>query len=163
MTTKTFTNRYPGNCFNCGTHVAAGRGVYHYGDTYCTEAHMEQTIAENDARIDRQQTELDERRRTIFIPGFIAELNLSNDKVADLCVKVSGKTTIADMTTHELAALLDEFNKIKNRRDRAAEIRDLKRDGKCVRCGGAGRSSRWALTGFVCYDCNGSGINQQEK
>lgn len=25
----------------------------------------------------------------------------------------------------------------------------------CGRCGGAGRSQRWAYTGFVCYDCGG--------
>ena len=27
----------------------------------------------------------------------------------------------------------------------------------CNRCGGAGKSDRWAFTGYVCYDCNGSG------
>lgn len=26
---------------------------------------------------------------------------------------------------------------------------------KCGRCGGEGRSQRWAYTGFVCYDCGG--------
>ena len=29
--------------------------------------------------------------------------------------------------------------------------------GKCSRCGGAGRSDKWAHTGYVCYQCNGSG------
>lgn len=27
---------------------------------------------------------------------------------------------------------------------------------QCRRCGGAGRSDKWAHTGYVCYDCNGS-------
>jgi len=27
----------------------------------------------------------------------------------------------------------------------------------CNRCGGAGRSEKWAYTGLVCYDCGGSG------
>lgn len=31
------------------------------------------------------------------------------------------------------------------------------RDGVCSRCGGAGRSDKWFATGYVCYDCNGSG------
>ena len=31
------------------------------------------------------------------------------------------------------------------------------RGAKCPRCGGAGRSSAWAETGFICYECNGSG------
>lgn len=28
---------------------------------------------------------------------------------------------------------------------------------KCGRCGGEGKSDRWAYTGLTCYDCNGSG------
>jgi hypothetical protein len=28
---------------------------------------------------------------------------------------------------------------------------------RCSRCGGAGGSSKWAMTGFTCFDCNGSG------
>jgi hypothetical protein len=30
-------------------------------------------------------------------------------------------------------------------------------EGNCNRCGGAGRSDKWAHTGFTCYDCNGGG------
>lgn len=29
--------------------------------------------------------------------------------------------------------------------------------GKCNRCGGAGRSDRWAFTGYTCFDCGGHG------
>jgi hypothetical protein len=28
---------------------------------------------------------------------------------------------------------------------------------KCSRCGGAGKSDRWAMTGYTCFDCGGSG------
>lgn len=28
----------------------------------------------------------------------------------------------------------------------------------CPRCGGAGRSNAWSETGFICYECGGSGI-----
>lgn len=31
------------------------------------------------------------------------------------------------------------------------------RQCKCNRCGGAGRSDRWAHTGYTCFDCRGSG------
>lgn len=31
------------------------------------------------------------------------------------------------------------------------------RERKCGRCGGAGRSDKWAYTGYTCFDCNGSG------
>lgn len=30
----------------------------------------------------------------------------------------------------------------------------------CSRCGGAGRSDKWAHTGFTCFDCGGSGDHQ---
>lgn len=30
---------------------------------------------------------------------------------------------------------------------------------KCVRCGGAGGSDRWAFTGWTCYRCAGNGID----
>jgi hypothetical protein len=35
----------------------------------------------------------------------------------------------------------------------------------CSRCGGAGRSDRWAHTGYVCYQCNGSkhGPDKRER
>lgn len=28
---------------------------------------------------------------------------------------------------------------------------------RCTRCGGAGRSDKWAYTGYTCFDCNGAG------
>lgn len=31
------------------------------------------------------------------------------------------------------------------------------RNAHCKRCGGAGKSDRWAFTGYVCYECNGTG------
>lgn len=32
----------------------------------------------------------------------------------------------------------------------------------CGRCGGAGRSDRWAYTGYTCFDCGGSGKGRAE-
>jgi hypothetical protein len=34
---------------------------------------------------------------------------------------------------------------------------------RCNRCGGAGRSDRWAFTGFVCFDCGGAGGRNAER
>jgi hypothetical protein len=34
---------------------------------------------------------------------------------------------------------------------------NLKSQGLCVRCGGAGRSDMWKDTGYVCYKCEGTG------
>lgn len=34
---------------------------------------------------------------------------------------------------------------------------------KCSRCGGAGRSDRWAHTGYTCFDCGGEGTRGTEE
>src|SRR5579859_361744 len=34
---------------------------------------------------------------------------------------------------------------------------------KCRRCGGAGGSDKWALTGWTCFDCGGSGQGKPAK
>ena len=41
--------------------------------------------------------------------------------------------------------------------DRIAANKQLKADGKCTRCGGAGRSDNWIATGSVCFKCDGTG------
>ena len=37
------------------------------------------------------------------------------------------------------------------------------RNRKCSRCGGAGRSDKWARTGFTCFDCGGLGHRGTEN
>lgn len=34
---------------------------------------------------------------------------------------------------------------------------------KCTRCGGAGRSDKWAHTGYTCFDCGGSGDGGERR
>jgi hypothetical protein len=48
-----------------------------------------------------------------------------------------------------------EFAKAKA--DCIVSNKQLKADGKCTRCGGAGRSDNWIATGSVCFKCDGTG------
>ncbi len=34
-------------------------------------------------------------------------------------------------------------------------------DWRCSRCGGAGGADKWALTGFTCFECGGSGLRSK--
>ena len=34
-------------------------------------------------------------------------------------------------------------------------------DWRCARCGGAGGADKWAMTGFTCFECGGSGLRSK--
>jgi len=52
----------------------------------------------------------------------------------------------------------DWLNRNRMQHDKMQEIKlNLKAQGLCVRCGGAGRSDMWKDTGYVCYQCEGTG------
>jgi hypothetical protein len=46
----------------------------------------------------------------------------------------------------------------RNERGRLGVVRER----RCGRCGGAGRSAKWAHSGWTCYDCGGSGHREKE-
>jgi hypothetical protein len=154
------TNRYPGTCAHCQISVPANTGIYDYGTIYCTQTHMndaEQAWHEKKARED---ADLEIAQRTIIIPGCIANYSLTVKQVAGLVSKVTKKrtTSVDDLERAEVILFLGAMHKFNDRATRADEVRELKSDGKCVRCSGAGGADMWRDTGWTCYSCGGSGL-----
>ncbi len=157
--TTTLTNRYPGTCIHCATKVAAGAGIYNYGDTFCNTDHFD---AHGQALEAQQTAEEHERfilQRDKFIPAMIEELGLKPERVTAMCEKFSDGTvsTVVDLDPKQAGKMLNKLGDLRYQRAQAAKGRQAKKDDKCTRCGGAGGSDRWAETGWTCYQCKGSG------
>lgn len=161
MSTNGFTkpNLFSGICLHCDTRVAAGAGIYNWGDTFCNTDHLD---AYGQAREAQQAAEEHQRfilQRDKFIPAMIEELGLKSERVAAMCEKFSDGTasTVADLSPEQAGRMLNKLGDLRYQRTRAAKGRQAKKDDKCTRCGGAGGSDRWADTGWTCYQCEGSG------
>jgi hypothetical protein len=154
------SNRFPGPCAHCNTTVAANTGIYDYGTIYCTQTHMDEAEQAWHETKAREEAELETAQRTIIIPGCIANYGLTEKQVASLVSKVTKKrtTSVDDLERAEVILFLGAMHKFNDRATRAAEVRELKSDGKCVRCSGAGGQDKWRDTGWVCYQCGGSGL-----
>jgi hypothetical protein len=124
-------NKYTGECIYCHNIVPAGTGIWN-GSTSCAD--------------------LVEVR-----DGYgLIETTCKNNKGAMMNLFMS-KSYIAKREA--VKAINDkrktEFAKAKA--DRIASNKQLKADGKCTRCGGAGSSDNWIATGSVCFKCDGTG------
>lgn len=124
-------NKYAGECVYCHNTVPAGSGIWN-GSTSCAD--------------------LVEVR-----DGYgLIEVTCKNNEGAMINLFMS-KSYIAQREA--VKAINDkrkaEFAQAKA--DRIASNKKLKEDGKCTRCGGAGRSDNWIATGSVCFKCDGTG------
>ena len=83
-----------------------------------------------------------------------------------LIAKVLGKSiALTDLNWISAIKVSNELVKRADRRAAREHNKDLKERNVCKRCGGAGGSDKWAMTGWVCHECHGSGKynNTKEK
>jgi Zn finger protein HypA/HybF involved in hydrogenase expression len=156
------TNFFPTDCFTCHKYLPAGAGIWSgttFCDTDCLNAY-DQAI-----RV-RIQKENDERKAywiTSIIPSYLAEANIKPATWEKALLKITaGRTTdLNEMTYDEVEKAMREIGKRAQAKETKVKREALKADGKCLRCGGAGRSDNWSATGYTCYACNGSGKSQE--
>ena len=152
------TNFSSVGCYFCHKHVAARTGIWS-GETYCDEQCQLDADAECKARNKR---ECDDRKAgwiTLWIPSCLAEANIRAATWEKALLKITaGRTTdLNEMTYDEVESAMGEIAKRAQAKETKIKREVLKADGKCLRCGGAGRSDNWSATGYTCYSCNGSG------
>ena len=156
------TNNYSANCHFCQKHVPARMGIWSYGETYCND----QCETDHYARYAERMKIVAEERRQLqinsFIPQWVAEANLKPATYEKVLLKASkGRTAdLNEMTCEEVAKVLSDVSDRARAKEKKVKREALKADGKCTRCGGAGRSDKWCQTGYTCYECNGSGLAQ---
>lgn len=151
------TNFYATECHTCRKYVRAGEGVWS-GETYCEPCHIANELA---IQV-RVKTEIAERMAyqiTSVIPTYLAEANIKPATWEKALLKITqGRTTdLNEMTHDEVQSAVHEIGKRAQAKETKVRRDVLKADGKCLRCGGAGRSDNWSATGYTCYSCNGSG------
>jgi len=154
-------NFYSTECHTCRKYVRAGEGVWS-GETYCEPCHIANELA---IQV-RVQTEIAERIAywiTSLIPTYLAEANIKPATWQNALIKITnGRTTdLNEMTHDEVEKAMREIGKRAQAKETKIKREALKADGKCLRCGGAGRSDNWSATGYTCYACNGSGKAQE--
>lgn len=124
-------NKYMGECAFCHNTVPAGMGFYN-GSTTCADL-----------------VEVED--------GYgLVEVTCKNNEGAVKNYFMS-KAYIAQ---REAVKAINEKRKAefaKAKADRVLTNKKLKDEGKCTRCGGAGRSDNWIATGSVCFKCDGTG------
>ena len=152
------TNFYPTDCYFCHKHVPARQGLW-AGETYCGE---ECEDAYEIAVLARLTKENDERKAywvTSIIPSYLVDANIKAATWEKALLKITkGRTTdLTEMTYREVELATHEIYKRARAKETKVRREVLKADGKCLRCGGAGRSDNWSATGYTCYSCNGSG------
>lgn len=114
------------------------------------------------------QTEIAERMAfwiSTIIPTYLAEANIKPATWEKALLKITaGRTTdLNEMTYDEVQSAMREIAKRAQAKETKIKREALKADGKCLRCGGAGRSDNWSATGYTCYACNGLGKAQEVK
>lgn len=177
-------NRYKGECHYCYQFVGAGEGIYYNGWTLCSElvyseqrnlttclatynrqsntdfATSDEANAYERQVTDQRHAENREQVRLALVNGRIAQLATEANvrSLEQVIIKVCGSDIpVADMTWEQATAMTAELHRRINRRDSAGKLKEAKRTNTCNRCGGAGQADKWAFTGYVCYDCGGSG------
>lgn len=181
-----FPNRYKGNCYYCGTFLSKGEGFYEYGRTLCTDtisvrdgmtsrlfclASYNKTFSAtfatpNEAQAhetDKEQKEVERYKAKLLselINGGLVELaqRANVRSLAQVIHKIVGADiAISDLSFTQAVNVRNELHARINRKESAKIRGTFQKSNTCRRCGGAGRSDRWALTGYTCYQCGGSG------
>jgi hypothetical protein len=124
-------NKYTGECIYCHNTVPAGAGIWN-GSTSCAD------LVEVRDGYGLIETTCKNNE------GAMINLFMSKGYIA----KCEAVKEINDKRKAEFA---------KAKADRIASNKQLKADGKCTRCGGAGSSDKWIATGSVCFKCDGTG------
>lgn len=124
-------NKYAGECVYCHNTVPAGAGIWN-GSTSCAD------LVEVRDGYGLIETTCKNNE------GAMINLFMSKNYIAQ-------REAVKEINDKRKA----EFAKAKA--DRIASNKQLKEDGKCTRCGGAGRSDNWIATGSVCFKCDGTG------
>lgn len=125
------TNKYTGECVYCHNTVPAGTGIWN-GSTSCADlVQVEDGYGLTETTCKNNE-------------GAVKNYFMSKKYVA---LKEQIKAEHERMVAHWVAIGLH----------RTETKKQLKAEGKCDRCGGAGRSDNWIATGSVCYKCNGTG------
>ena len=124
---------------------------------YDNETWEERTARINKANEERRQVQI-----TILIPNTVERARIKTETWNKVLLKITnGRTTnLNEMTYDEVQSALYESCRREDSKKAKVKREALKADGKCLRCGGAGRSDNWSATGYTCYSCNGSGKAQ---
>jgi len=130
-------------CNHCERRIPAYEGVWEYGGTRCAdEVECAAVRSASDARAmafsGEQLRVMNDRD---FVPTF-PELVAWREKHWALVDARNADPAVAARRERMAAE------------DAALAAKGLKR---CDRCGGAGRSEKWYLTGYTCYTCEGAG------
>jgi hypothetical protein len=98
----------------------------------------------------------------IWIPSWLEEANVRPTTYEKILLKASnGRTTdLNEMSYREVEKVINDISDRARAKRKKIKREALKSDGKCARCGGAGRADKWIATGSTCYACNGSGKAQ---
>jgi len=97
-----------------------------------------------------------------WIPSWLEDANLRPATYEKILLKASnGRTTdLNEMSYREVEKVIMDVSDRARAKQKKIKREALKSDGKCLRCGGAGRADKWIATGSTCYACNGSGKAQ---
>ena len=180
-----FPNKWGKDCNSCLTWVPKNAGIYDNGDVYCTEIRVVVDPLKNYAHwcCEVRATQLEasfqtpeflaqvaEReatleaahvlRCTVEIPQIVSDLNMRQTTLNKIVAKITGEEKVVApelLTLVEAHQILNELGRRLDSKQRVSVVAQLKSDGKCTRCGGAGFADCWKYTGGVCYKCNGTG------
>jgi len=121
-----------------------------------------ETWEERSARINKENEERRQQWINKWIPRWLEEANLRPATYEKILLKASTGRTIDlnEMTYVEVEKVINEVSDRARAKQKKIKREALKSDGKCLRCGGAGRADKWIATGSTCYSCNGSGKAQ---
>ena len=149
------------DCFFCHKYVARGAGHWN-SVTYCNEACEDAALVVRAAEAQRLQEETRQQWINKWIPSWLEEANLKPATYEKILLKASTGRTIDlnEMTYVEVEKVINEVSDRARAKQKKIKRDALKSDGKCLRCGGAGRADKWAQTGHTCYACNGTGKAQ---
>ena len=156
------TNFYPTDCYFCHKNIPARMGIW-AGETYCDADCQDGPDLAIRARVQEETAERLAGWITLWIPSCLAEANIKATTWEKALLKITnGRTTdLNEMSYDEVESAMGEIAKRAQAKETKVRREVLKADGKCLRCGGAGRSDNWSATGYTCYSCNGSGKAQE--
>tara|TARA_R110000868_G_C10666158_1_gene746204 strand:+ start:367 stop:777 length:411 start_codon:yes stop_codon:yes gene_type:complete len=124
-------NKYAGDCVFCHNTVPAGFGYYN-GCTTCADL-----------------VEVEDGYGLVEVTCKNAEGALMN--------YFASKKYVAQKEAMKAHRKEVGLHLEKMRNENIATNKELKAEGKCTRCGGAGRSDNWIATGSICFKCDGTG------
>lgn len=121
-----------------------------------------ETWEERSARINKENEETRQQWINKWIPSWLEDANLRPATYEKILLKASnGRTTdLNEMSYREVEKVINDVSDRARAKQKKIKREALKSDGKCLRCGGAGRADKWIATGSTCYSCNGSGKAQ---